>query len=195
MEGEVDVAQRLRNFRQKRDLSIRTLAKMSGLAVNTLSLIENGKTSPSVSTLQQLARALRVPMTDFFEPVMEKKRVVYTSANQRPRATFETALIEDLGAGLIGRAVQPLEVTLGVEASSGEHPIVHTGHECVYCLQGSMIYSIDGQPYPLRPGDSLVFEASLPHSWRNTSPAESRFLLVLVPGDEHDQPIARHFGL
>jgi hypothetical protein len=38
------------------NLTIRALASQSGLAVNTLSLIENGKTSPSVSTLQQLAR-------------------------------------------------------------------------------------------------------------------------------------------
>ena len=54
----IDVGSRLRMLRAGASLSIRALAEMSGLNVNTLSLIENGKTSPSVSTLQQLAGAL-----------------------------------------------------------------------------------------------------------------------------------------
>ena len=60
---EVDVGQRLRVLRTEHGHSLRRLADLSGLNVNTLSLIENGRTSPSVSTLQQLARALQVPIS------------------------------------------------------------------------------------------------------------------------------------
>ena len=62
----VNVGKRLRALRRERRLSIRELAEKSHLAINTLSLIENNKTSPSVSTLQQLSTALGVTITSFF---------------------------------------------------------------------------------------------------------------------------------
>ncbi len=55
---DIDAGHCLRVLRSGRGLSIRSLAEQSGLNANTLSLIENSKTSPSVSTLQQLASAL-----------------------------------------------------------------------------------------------------------------------------------------
>ncbi len=66
-EMDIDVGRSLRQLRGKTQLSLRALAKKSGLAINTLCLIENGKTSPSVSTLQRLALGLEVPITAFFE--------------------------------------------------------------------------------------------------------------------------------
>ena len=90
--------------------------------------------------------------------------------------------------------VEPLLITLKPKADSGKSPIVHTGREFVYCLDGHITYFIDNQPYPLEPGDSLMFEAYLPHRWRNEAETESRLLLVLCPMDERDQPTERHFG-
>src|SRR3990172_3921362 len=76
-EAAIDVGARLRILRAVAGLSIRTLAFKSGLNVNTLSLIENGKTSPSVSTLQQLAMTLDIPITAFFETETPKKTIAY----------------------------------------------------------------------------------------------------------------------
>ena len=64
--GEVNVGRHLRELRLERGLSIRTLAAQSGLNVNTLSSIENNKISPSVSTLQQVATALKLPLMLYF---------------------------------------------------------------------------------------------------------------------------------
>ena len=62
----VDVGNRLRELREMRKVSMRTLAQNSGLSANALSMIERGKASPSVSTLCRLADALGIPITDFF---------------------------------------------------------------------------------------------------------------------------------
>ena len=75
--GEIQVGDRLREIRLKLRLSLRELAKQSGLNVNTLSLIENGRTSPSVSTLQQLGQSLQVPITAFFETDHGEKKAVF----------------------------------------------------------------------------------------------------------------------
>ena len=176
-----------------RGLSIRALAEQSRLNVNTLSLIENGRTSPSVSTLQQLASALKVPITAFFETDIPKTNIAYQKTGQRHRAGFAHGTLEDLGSGLTLKGGQPFLVTLEPKANSGSTPIVHTGLEFVFCLEGHLSYTIEERAYPLDPGDSLLFEAYLPHSWQNTGETASRSLLIMCPTDESDHPTERHF--
>ena len=193
-EFEVNVGKRLRVLRTEHELSLRLLAEMSGLNVNTLSLIENGRTSPSVSTLQQLARALQVPISAFFEMDEPTQSIVFQKAGQRPRAAFAHGTAEDMGAGLTLHGGQPLLVTLHSGADSGLSPIVHTGYEFVYCLEGQLTYTIEDHNYALEAGDSLIFEAHLPHRWGNAGHTVTRSLLILCPNDENDRPTERHFA-
>ena len=190
----ISVGRHLRSIRALRGLSMRALAEASGLNVNTLSLIENNKTSPSVSTLQQLAATLKVPLTSFFEAEVPHRNIVFQKAGQRPRADFSYGTMEDLGAGLTLRGGQPLIVVLESRADSGPTPIVHTGHEFVYCLEGQLTYVIEGQNYLLEPGDSLIFEAHLPHRWGNLDNVPTRSILIICPTDENDHPTERHFS-
>ena len=191
---DISVGRHLRSIRALRGLSMRALAEASGLNINTLSLIENNKTSPSVSTLQQLATTLKVPLTSFFEAEVPHQNIVFQKAGQRPRADFSYGMMEDLGAGLTLRGGQPLIVVLESKADSGQTPIVHTGHEFVYCLDGQLTYIIEGQNYLLEPGDSLIFEAHLPHRWGNLGDTPTRSLLIICPTDENDHPTERHFS-
>jgi transcriptional regulator with XRE-family HTH domain len=192
--GEIDVGRRLRELRLEQGLSIRALAEKSSLNFNTLSLIENGRTSPSVSTLQQLAKGLEVPITVFFENDIPKTHISFLRAGQRRRAAFAHGTMEDLGGGLTLHGGQPFLVNLEPKADSGPTPIVHTGLEFVFCLEGHLSYTIEDHKYPLEPGDSLLFEAYLPHCWQNTGETPSRSLLVLCPADEGDHPTERHFS-
>jgi transcriptional regulator with XRE-family HTH domain len=190
---EVNVGDSLRTLREERGLSIRSLAERSGLAVNTLSLIENRKTSPSVSTLQRLAVALDVPITAFFEHDAPEQDVVYFKAEERLRASFEYGTFEDLGSSLAGCLMEPLIISLEADTDSGPYPIVHTGHELVYCLRGQITYTIEEERFALYPGDSLFFAAHLPHRWRCTNDVSSQALLILCPSDKLDRPTERHF--
>jgi transcriptional regulator with XRE-family HTH domain len=193
--NNIDVGQRLREVRMGRGLSIRSLAEQTSLNVNTLSLIENGHTSPSVSTLQVIAQTLQIPLSTFFETNHDDNKVVYQLSGKRPHATFTHGTMEDLGAGMTRFGAEPLIITLKPKADSGKTPIVHTGREFVYCLEGQITYHVDDQVYQLEQGDSLMFEAYLPHRWRNDNNSASRMLLVLCPLDERDQPTERHFGI
>jgi transcriptional regulator with XRE-family HTH domain len=190
---EIDVGRNLHDLRIQNGLSIRALAKLSGLNVNTLSLIENGKTSPSVSTLQQLASALAVPITAFFETHIARNSISYQKSGYRPQAAFGYGSLADLGAGLTLQGGQPLLVSLKPKANSGPTPIVHTGHEFVFCLEGQLAYTVEDKTYILDPGDSLLFEAHLPHHWKNVGDEISRSLLIMCPADESDHPTVRHF--
>ena len=194
-EDAAPVGQRLRDLRHKQGLSIRALAVRSGLAINTLSMIENEKTSPSVSTLQVLARALQVPIGAFFEQERSEKRMVAVRQGQRPMVSMGTTRLEHLGKDLAGNAVQPFVVTLEPGAGSGHSPIVHTGHEFAYCLSGQIRYTFEDETVLLEPGDSIVFESHLPHYWQNTGTTPAQIILVLIPADARDEPVERHFHM
>ncbi len=191
---EISVGENLRRLREARGITLRELAERSHLAINTLSLIENEHTSPSVSTLQQLARALEVPVTAFFEGDSAPRAVAYVRSDSRPRASIDNGVLEDLGAGANIREVEPFLVTMDPGASSGGSDIVHTGYEFVFCLSGRILYMIDHVSYLLDPGDSLLFEAHLPHRWQNMSLTPARTLMVLYPTDARDDPTALHFS-
>ena len=192
--SEINVGNRLRNLRAERGYSIRLLAEKSGLNANTLSLIENHKTSPSVSTLQQIAATLQVPITAFFESEATRQNIIFQKAAQRTGTAFTYGSLADMGAGFSQSGMQPFVVTLAPHAKSGGTAIVHTGLEFVYCLEGSLCYDVDGQEFTLEAGDSLLFEAHLPHHWRNAGEIPSRSLLLLCSADERDHPDERHFS-
>jgi len=99
----------------------------------------------------------------------------------------------NLGAGMARFGMEPMIVTLAPKASSGPTPIVHTGREFVYCLEGYIEYTVDKEVYLLEPNDSLIFEAYLPHRWKNLDATPSRNLLIHCPMDERDNAAKRHF--
>jgi transcriptional regulator with XRE-family HTH domain len=188
----VDVGNRLRQLRESRAVSMRTLATMSGLSANALSMIERGKTSPSVSTLYRLSDALEVPITDFFSPATIREKIVYIKADARTRLPFMRGLWEGLGGeNFVGR-VMPFMLTLESGASSGPATVIHTGHEFVFCLRGQLEYQVEDEAYLLEAGDSLLFAAQLNHRWRNPGSTVTSALVVLSDFSEGEQAVSIH---
>jgi len=190
----VSVGQRLRESRIEHGFSIKALAEKSGLSVNTLSLIENQKTSPSVNTLVQLAKTLGIPLASLFEPLREDPQIIYTKKGQRREMLMDGICVEDCGLMLEGTPLQPFVVTVPKGRCSGEQPIIHTGHEFIYCLSGIVHYSVAGKKYCLSMGDSLCFGAWLPHQCVNEQDEPASYLLLMAPGDNKDMPGEVHFS-
>lgn len=187
------VGRRLRAMRTARGLTMRVLAEMSGLSVNTLSLIERGRTSPSVSTLQQLATQLQEPISAFFDPPSNNQHVLYQKSGQRPRVPLKQGTLENLGEGMPRIGAEPLIFIMEGDAESGKSPCVHSGREFVYCLEGQILFFIGDSTYFLTPGDSLLFDAYIPHRWKNLDSSPSSALFVFCPTEIHDYPIDGHF--
>lgn len=183
---------RLRRIRTERSLSQRALAQLAGISPNSVGLIERDEISPSVATLQNLATALSVRMSYFFEEESEQ-RVLHADADERPSLDSQGVYIESIGGRLHGQEVEPFLIRLAPNTSSGERQVIHTGHEVVYCLKGKFEYFIDGKSFHIKAGDFLLFEAGLPHLWRNPYDSPAEFILILqTPGAELD-PVKRHF--
>ena len=191
IESTVNVAEKIRVLRERRKLSQRALAEASGLSRNTLSLIERGQTSPTVSTLKRLANALGVDINAFFSPI-DDERIIFTKNESRQNMEISQGLMADLGVGMHDQMVTPLILQLDPGARSGR-PISHDGQDFVYCLRGEVLYNVNGKAFILEPGDSLFFDGQLLHRFQSTTTERSEILIILSTPHKSTQYISGHF--
>ena len=191
-ETQPAVGPRILLLRQERGLSLRALARESGLSVNAISRIERGENSPTVSSLHRLAKALDVQITEFFRASPERSTILVRE-NERLRTRGDGVLIESLGTGLQAQRLGPFLMTIMPGACGADKPITHGGEEFVYCLEGEVDYMIQDKWQRLSAGDSLLFHASQEHLCKNTSLEKTKLLLVIqAPEEEIGSTQQRH---
>jgi len=181
-------------LREERGVSMRSLARRSGLSANALSMIERNLTSPSVSTLTKLAGALEVPITAFFRQEPNRQNIVFRKASERNRVPFTRGLWEGLGGEYFTGRVEAFMLTLENGGSSGPHGMLHTGHEFVFCLRGALEYEIENERYLLETGDSLIFTAQLMHRWRNPGQTVTNAIILISGFEESERPGEFHLA-
>ncbi len=178
------IGSEVRLYRTKIGLTIAELAKQAGLSSGMLSKIENGNTSPSLSTLQSLSKALNIPITAFFRKFEEKQTASYVRAGSGvviDRRGSRTGHQYQLLGHSLGKSigVEPYLLTLTKE--SEVYPFFqHTGMEFIYMLEGEMVYAHSDKTYLLEPGDSLLFDAEAVHGPENLLTLPIRFLSIMV---------------
>ena len=187
-----NVGARVLEMRTQRGLSLRALAELCELSPNTISLIERGATSPSVSTLQRLASALGVHINAFFIDPSEKAQLILTRAGERTRSGSASVMLESLGYGLEGQACDPFVVTLKPGANSGRQLMAHQGSEMILMLAGQLDIEVSGVRYLLHPGDCLLFRGEQPHRWRNPNSKPAEFLMMMQATAERDESVEQH---
>jgi transcriptional regulator with XRE-family HTH domain len=190
----IDVGTRLRQLRTERDKSMRALARASGLSTNALSMIERGRTSPSVSTLYKLAEALDVPITAFFRLEPPRQDVVFRQAGERKQVPIPNGQWQGLGGEAFTGRMEPFMISLEPGASSGPYGMLHSGSEFVLCLAGQIEYDLEGQKYNLKPGDSLIFAAQHRHRWKNTGLELAQAVIVLANFEQGERPSEFHLS-
>lgn len=189
---EPNVGQRIRDLREREGLSLRALSQRCGLSINAISQIERGENSPTVSSLHRLASALKVPITDFFHDE-EQQVAVFVKCDSGLRAQSDGITMESLGIGLLNQQLEPFRIQIKPGKGSGHDPITHSGEEFVYCLEGQVEYLVGEEVFRLTPGDSLLFEATQPHAYRN--PTRDPATILLTFNSAQDRHTARRLHL
>nr|WP_035713644.1 XRE family transcriptional regulator [Azorhizobium doebereinerae] len=179
----------VRAVRRQLDLTVSDLANAAGISVGMLSKIENGQISPSLSTLQAVARALNVPITALFSAFEERRDCSFVRAGQgvviERRGTKVGHQYELLGHGLGGDiVVEPYLITLTEEAVPYTG-FRHGGVEFIHMLSGEVIYRHGDRTYHLRPGDSLMFDSAAAHGPEDLIKRPMTYLSVIVYSREN----------
>ena len=166
---ELAIGREVRANRRQQNITVADLAQMTGISIGMVSKIENGNTSPSLSTLQTLSNALGVTLTSFFRRFEESRSAIHTKAGEGiemeragTRAGHQYNLLGHLGSNASGVMVEPYLITLN-EKSDIFPTFQHDGVEMLYMLEGEVSYRHGDHLYALKPGDTLFFDADAPH--------------------------------
>lgn len=169
---------RFRRLRMQRRLSLAEVAKATAVSVGFLSALERGQMSSSVSTLRRIARFYRTNILSLFETTGETRRLVRPE-HRRVLETTPGVRMELLALG--HTVMEPHLFRIKPGGGSGES-YSHEGEEFLHVLRGDFEIWLDGnEHYRLKPGDSLYFESSTPHKWKNPGKKETWLLWVNTP--------------
>lgn len=170
--------QRFRRLRVRRGLSLAQVAKATGVSVGFLSALERGQMRSSIATLRCIARFYRTNILSLFETAGENPRLVRPSQRKILETTPDVRM-ELLAWG--NTAMEPHLFRIKPGGGSGES-YSHEGEEFLHVLRGDFeIWLKSGEHYHLKPGDSLYFESTTPHRWKNPGRKETWVLWINTP--------------
>ena len=177
----LDVGAHLKSVRQMYGLSQRELAKRAGVTNGLISLIEQNRVSPSVSSLKKVLDGIPMALADFFT----------LDRGSRPQVFFPGAELANIGTdavdlrlvgGRIGqRAMAILHERYAPHADTGEDMLTHAGEEGGVVVKGSIELSVGGESRVLAAGDAYYFNSSLPHRFRNPNGEECELVSASTP--------------
>jgi len=168
-ETSEDIGTRLRVVRQIYGFTQRELARRAGVTNGAISLIEQNRVSPSISSLKKILDGIPLSLADFFTLNFSPSDSVFFAASELTEIAFgENISFRMVGRKIANRALQMLAETYQPGADTGEEMLRHQGEECGIVISGALLVTVGPQERLLQPGDAYYFRSDIPHRFRNT---------------------------
>lgn len=185
------IGRHIRTLRARRRLSLGALATRSGFSKGFLSKIENGHAQPPIATLMRLAEALGSDLGEMFDGPRPKGAPASVLTRREEREKVPPS--NDRGYGFERLAVgSPFRMTPCIidldNVAEPAHSYQHPGEEMIYVLSGALDYAAGGRLHRLRRGDTLIFDATLPHGPIKLSGKKATYLAVFASEDRATMP-------
>jgi len=183
---EKRIVENIKRIRRVRKMSLEQLAKIAGLTKGYVSKIENSQKAPPLSTLDKIAKALDTEVTFLIaersSEVPENINICIVRKNERreviSRGTFYGYRYESLAYKKIGKSMEPYILEPAFEEKA---IFSHDGEEFMYVLEGTHEFVYDNNRYILKKGDSVYYNAKIPHSGRSVGRKAAKILMVGMP--------------
>jgi transcriptional regulator with XRE-family HTH domain len=183
--SSASVGPRIKALRDAMGLSLRDLAERSGVSAPMLSQVERGETSPTLAVAEKIAAGLELTLSQLLR-LDEGQHVAVSRAGQRRGSERGGHRFEELTPPLPGQRADVSLHLLAPGAATGgrEDPPMHEpgSRETTVVLAGTLALVVDGTRYELREGDSVTFDADLPHHFENDGEEPTEFLAVIAAG-------------
>ena len=179
------VGPRIRALRDAMSLSLRSLADRSGVSAQMLSQVERGETSPTLVVAAKIAAGLELTLSQLLR-LDEGQHVAVSRAAERRSSRRGGHIIEELTPPLPGQRADVSLHVLDPGATTGgaaDPPMHEPGsRETAVVLAGELALVLEGTRTELQEGDSVTFDADLPHHFENEGNEPTRFIAVIAAG-------------
>jgi transcriptional regulator with XRE-family HTH domain len=178
---DLQLGPRIRALRQARNITLRELAGRAGVTESFLSQVEREVTSPSIASVQRIARALDLAIAELFTGDVPHGRVVRRAERRRIVYPGLRAVDEFLTSGLSGR-MQVIMSTIEPGGGTGDEPYAHdSDEEVVIVLAGRLELWVAGEHHVLEEGDTVTYSSRLKHRNLNTGDTTAVVLFCVTP--------------
>jgi len=175
------VGQNLRRLRTRRGLSLERLAKSSSVSRAMLGQIELGRSVPTINLLWKVARALDVPFAALISRSTTRGTTVLRLDKSKSLASQNGRFVSRALFPFDGeRKVEFYELRLAADTIEEADPHPPGTAENLVVTQGAVEISVGSEAYRLNTGDAILFEADVPHSYRNIGAADAVMYLVMT---------------
>lgn len=175
----------IKHNRELGGLSLRALSDCTGLSSSYISQVENGKVSPSLSSLVKIADALGTTIQGLFEQVSQKEEnpVVRREDRREGTSVDQGVSISFATNSVLSRIMAVTVVELQVGAQTGDNATAYKrfGSMVIYVTKGKIEATLGEEKFILKKGDSLNVISNMPHSARNIHNNVSEVIFFLVP--------------
>jgi transcriptional regulator with XRE-family HTH domain len=179
--AELQLGPRIRALRQARGLTLRELAERAGVTESFLSQVEREVTSPSIASVQKIARGLDLAIAELFVEEAPHGRVVRRAERRRIAYPGLLAVDEFLTSGLDGR-LQVILSTVEPGGGTGDEAYAHdSDEEVVIVLSGTLELWVEDERYVLEAGDTVTYSSRLKHRNKNVGDTTATILFCLTP--------------
>ncbi|GAA5146922.1 cupin domain-containing protein [Prosthecobacter algae] len=179
----VELAQRLRQTRLDKGLTLDEVAAASGVGKGILSKVENFRVTPTLPTLAKLSEALGVKLSVLLDGLDARPRISIVRRGERKLIerdrTQSNIDYESLAHRRADRAMDPFELRIPARGGRVE-AMPHEGEEFLLVLEGQVAFEFDQETYHLEAGDSLYFDAETNHRLFNETAKDARVLCVFL---------------
>lgn len=176
-----DIASRLKALRNMHGLSQREVAKRSGVTNSTVSLIEQGRVSPSVDSLKKILDSFSITLIDFLTMDMEEDDKIFFSKDELIEFFENGAHLKLVGANRKNRKLRFLHERYEVGAHSGEKMLSHDSEEAGIVIQGELELTVGQRTRVLKTGDSYYINTNIPHRFKNVGKKECIVVSAATP--------------
>ena len=176
-----NIGPRLKTLRSHQGLSQRKLAGISGVSNATISLIEHGRTDPSMGLLKRILDAMGVSFSEFFSAEEQHEEKYFFTNSELSEISSGPISFLQVGGDLSGGQLQLLYERYQPGADTGQSMLSHKGEEGGIVLSGRLEVTVGEQVQTLSAGDAYLFNSRMPHRFRNIGSKECVLVSACTP--------------
>lgn len=180
----MNLGSKIREFRKAKDITLVELAKITGVAQATLSRIETGVMTGTIDSHRQIAKALGLSVAELYSGLDERlEKIAHQPSNKRSLISVRSSKVrcEVLTQEAVKKKITPLLITLESRGETEVERFEGGVEKFYFVLDGEVTARIDKKEFPLKEGETLYFDGSLPHQLVNRLSKKAQVFCAVSP--------------
>lgn len=178
------VGEVIKKFRMEKKMTLAQLSKESGVALATLSRIENGRMTGTLDSHINICEALEITLPELYKylPSSKKKLEVKTGGSEPKISVHDKrSSFEVMASNIQNKKMLPILLRIAKGAHTNTEETKPGVEKFIYIMEGKVEAFIGENKYALAQGDTIYFDSSVPHHFKNTGIGETRLMVVSCP--------------